>query len=72
MMKMADDDSKVWTKIGLLLLKAGPSIASDVWLSEQEKLAQKEHRVNDLRLIQLGKSIKKDVDSALNERILNL
>jgi hypothetical protein len=71
-MASEEENGKFWAKVGLLCLKAGPSIASDVWLSEQEKLAQKEHRVNDLRLIQLGKSIKKDVDSALDEWIVNL
>lgn len=69
---MADDGSKVWAKIGLTILKAVPSVVIDIGLSEQEKLAQKEHRVNDLRLIQLGKNIKKDVDSALDEWIDNL
>jgi hypothetical protein len=59
-------------KIGLLVLKDIPSNAIGVELSEQEKLAQKEHRLNDLRLIRLGKGIKQELDSALDEWILNL
>ena len=69
---MTDDESKFWVKISLTILKVVPSVAIDIKLSEEEKLAQKEHRINDLRWLRLGKSIKKDVDSALDEWILNL
>lgn len=70
---MSDEDNfKKWAKIGLLILKDIPFDAIDVELSEQEKLARKEHRVNDLRLIQLGKNIKKDVDSSLDDLILSI
>jgi len=69
---MTDDDLKFLGKIGLFVLKTIPSVVIDIKLSEQEKLAQKENRLNDWRLIQLGKNIKKDVDSALDEYIVNL
>jgi len=42
---MADDDSKVWVKIGLLILKSVPSIAIEIGLSEQERLASEEQRL---------------------------
>lgn len=67
-----DDDAKKATKFILSMIKAAPSTYIDIQLSEQEKLAQKERRFSDLRLIRLGKNIKEYVDSELDERIRDL
>lgn len=69
---MSEDNSKTWTKIGLLILKAVPSILIDIGLCEQERLAIEEQRLNDLELIRFFKNIKQEADHALDEWIVNL
>jgi hypothetical protein len=67
-----DDDAKRVTKFVLSMIKAVPSTLIDIDLSEQEKLAQKEQRFNDLRWIRSEKSIKKHVDSILDDLISSI
>lgn len=66
-----DENNKIWTKIFFAVVKTVPSMLIDAELSKQEALAQKEQRSNDLELIRLGKSIKKIVDSSLDQLIIN-
>jgi hypothetical protein len=71
-MMSEDKNSEAQVKIGLLILKAIPSVVIEVGLSEQERLASEEQRLNDLKFIRSVKNIKHDIDSALDEWIVNL
>jgi len=69
---MTEDDDKKWTKFALSTIKTISSTLIDIELSEQEKLAQEQRRFDDLILIRVGQSIKKHVDFALDNWIVNL
>ena len=68
---MNDENNKTWTKIIFAVVKTVPSMLIESELSKQEALAQKEQRFEDVNRIRLGKSIKKTVDSALDQLIIN-
>lgn len=71
-MPSEDKNAQIWAKIILSVFKAVPSAIIDIGLAEQERVAQKEQRLNDLGLIRSAIKVKQEVDSALDEWIINL
>jgi hypothetical protein len=59
-------------KLFFALLKTGLSYGIDVELNEQERMAEKEGRLNDLKWINLVRNIKRDVEPAIDDWIVNL
>jgi|GEM_PF-2500882 len=69
---MTENDDKQGTKFILSLVKTVPSIVIEDKLLEQEKLAQQEHRFEDLLLLGIGHVIKRSADLAIDNWIANL